>query len=335
MSSTLALDLLKLVLVTSAAKSMISKPIVLCLVIFVVESLIGFLANMFIMVVNGLDVANGQLLSPTDLLLTSLALSRFCFQGILMVTHVMYFFPNVTIRIGTFRSFQVLWMFFNISSLWLATWLCVFYCARIANFSHPLFVYVKVHISQWVPRLLLVSVLLSLACSLSLTTNLDNLTKNNEIFANNTPPLFIGQTFYYPWLIIYISSSAVPFALFWLAATLLLKSLRRHAWQMQRSNAPALQGPMLTAHHSAIKFIRNFFFFYSSYFVALILQVYTTENGASLTCLYNNVVAAYPSLHSVILIISNAKLKQAGARLLHQARGSLKTPTLTLETVSV
>ncbi|CAM4538405.1 unnamed protein product, partial [Caretta caretta] len=70
--------------------------------------------------------------------------------------------PVLNGQCDIWRNFYFLWMYLNTLSLWFATWLSVFYCVKIANFSQPLFLWLKQRISGLMPQLFMGSLLVSL-----------------------------------------------------------------------------------------------------------------------------------------------------------------------------
>ncbi|XP_054826776.1 taste receptor type 2 member 19-like [Eublepharis macularius] len=65
-----------------------------------------------------------------------------------------------------FKVFMFILWNFIVCNLWLTASLCTYYCVKIADFSHPFFVHLKVRLSGLVSTWLLASLVLSLASSL-------------------------------------------------------------------------------------------------------------------------------------------------------------------------
>ncbi|TFK08529.1 potassium channel subfamily K member 15 [Platysternon megacephalum] len=97
------------------------------------------------------------------MILTSLGISRFFLQCTIIINNIFFQEPqDLNGQCATSRTLTVAWMFLNTLNLWFATLLSVFYCVKIANFSQPLFLWLKRRISGLVPQLLMGSFLVSL-----------------------------------------------------------------------------------------------------------------------------------------------------------------------------
>ncbi|KAH1187769.1 hypothetical protein KIL84_020518 [Mauremys mutica] len=114
------------------------------LIILAIESIIGIGGNGVIVAINLTNWVMIRRLSSCDMILIFLSLSRLCLQTrfMLMVVCSM-FYPTFYNEDKVYKIFNTLIMFLNYSSLWFAAWLSVFYCAKTASFTQPLFIWLK------------------------------------------------------------------------------------------------------------------------------------------------------------------------------------------------
>ncbi|XP_039373534.1 taste receptor type 2 member 40-like [Mauremys reevesii] len=221
------------------------------------------------------------------------------------------------------RTLIVVWMFLNTLSLWFATWLSVFYCVKIANFSQPLFLWLKQRISGLVPQLLMGSFLVSLVtCLPSINAierkNIDH--SMNNLSGNTTRECQYKVDLSSSLFILSMLGYSSPFIIFIISSVLLITSLWRHSKRMEKTTSSS-RDTVTEAHVRAIKGLISFIFFYISYFVTLLIFLLQLSTISSyylwiVICL---IMSAYPSGHSIILILSNPKLKRVAVRALHYA----------------
>ncbi|XP_018423972.1 PREDICTED: taste receptor type 2 member 4-like [Nanorana parkeri] len=193
------------------------------------ECFMGIALNMFIVAVYFMRWKALKSLETRDKILTSLGISRSLFMANVLIAYLMrsYFtwiLKSILFNIGILLCGMLL----HSTDLWITTVLCVFYCVKIANYSHELLTYMKTRISRLVPRFILASLLISLASSIPIiqyglvlhTHNsthgfLGNSTTNNA----NIGYAFLGQ------VIIFLLGSLLPFLVFCGAVYLLIRSL--------------------------------------------------------------------------------------------------------------
>ncbi|XP_012979386.1 taste receptor type 2 member 1 [Mesocricetus auratus] len=265
----------------------------------------GVLANGFIMVVNAIDLITRRKMAPLDLLLSCLATSR-----IILLTCV--FFGQLAVfclmKYSLFTDCVVFVLFINELSLWLATWLSVFYCAKIATISHPFFLWLKMRISRLVPWLILGSVFHAATIALIHGRETAMIPKQvfKHIFSENATQ--VRQIHVMP-LSVFILGVTLPSFIFIVAVLLLIFSLCNHCWQMR--NMEGTREPSRHGHIGAMLSILSFFILYfSHYLVAIVVFAHGLPLGNVNFLFCTLVVGIYPSLHSVILILGNPKLKQ-------------------------
>nr|XP_008117512.2 PREDICTED: taste receptor type 2 member 143-like [Anolis carolinensis] len=126
---------------------------ILSWVIFGTVSLIGILGNGFILVVNGLHWLQNRKMILSDFLLTSVSTFRFIMQLDIVLFNILHYFPENIPCIYRIDLMFFFWVFPKMISNWCATWLSVFYCVKVTNFSNPLFLWLKARINMLVPRL--------------------------------------------------------------------------------------------------------------------------------------------------------------------------------------
>ncbi|NXJ78502.1 TA2R9 protein, partial [Trogon melanurus] len=201
--------------------------------------------------------------------------------------------------------------FFDSSNLWVSACLCGFYCAKIANFRHILFTYLKVKIDRIVLWLLLGSVLLSLVFSILVYNMTDKMLYDNinsTTLANTWKPTPRMDAHFLPLFLTvgFIFSTAFVVVIF--SALLLIFSLWRHKSNMQMNPVKNLS---VEAHIKAMKNILSFLFIFSFHFTCLVLNMIDSINKYEVVTFFVLVFQyVFPTVHSLLLILSNPKLEK-------------------------
>ncbi|XP_078510304.1 taste receptor type 2 member 39-like [Lissotriton helveticus] len=285
------------------------------------EAATSVIANGLLMAINLWGCMKSRSVGTAELILGALGATRLCFQFALFLNYIMqFFFPSFISEEGFNKPFMVIWMFFYFASLWCATWLCTFYCVKVANVSSPIFACVKRGFSKWLPWLLAMSWLWSMGCALLVLANVDGMFSNSSspFSGGNTPPAFMAKTSLKSWIFVCLMGSSPPSLLFAVAAGLLVASLCRHARQMQGGDTGGFRSPSIKAHVGAVKAVTFFFLFYTSFVITLNISASgVVQSEGWENCLCALVISAYPSLNSVWLILSNPKLRNGSLRILY------------------
>ncbi|XP_028568759.2 taste receptor type 2 member 7-like [Podarcis muralis] len=288
---------------------------------FAIESTVAFLANGFILVVNGHRWLQNWKMAPCDFLLTSLSTSRIIVQLTIMINNILYYsLPenytgSFTQEIGTF-----FWLFFSNVSLWCATWLNIFYCVKVTNFPHHLFLWLKLRIDVLGPRLLGMVVIALMLFSVHPTIlyfenkklcNLSGtLAWNASLNKVCHDPYFLFRT-------LHICFLCMSFILSVMASMVLLVSLWRHRKNMKKSGS-VIKDLSTQVYLNVMKSLLFSLFFGITYFAAVIIP---TANlgwyGTNSQLVIDIVLSAVPSAHTMILILSNPKLKEILMHILH------------------
>ncbi|XP_015284761.1 PREDICTED: taste receptor type 2 member 1-like [Gekko japonicus] len=291
--------------------------------LLVIETLVGMAANGFIVLINCIDWFRTRKLSPNDLILSCLGLSRLAWLVVMTLDRTKVFFSLGNHIWDTHVMPPIVWIFTNSANIWFATWLSVFYLAKIAIFSHPIFLQVKQRISALVPWLLLGSVIFSAMTAVILMTSLNN----GFAMCNPSNDSEIKEPDSWKYLdILGMAPNLIPFLIFLSSTILLISSLWKHMRRVQ-SNGTGTGDLNTQAHLSAIKALASFAVLYLSSFLAITSQAVLILNNMDHSLpvrLLDLVVAAYPSAHTIILILINPKLKQAWVRMLHPLKCCLR-----------
>uniref|UniRef100_A0A8C0H8N4 Taste receptor type 2 n=1 Tax=Chelonoidis abingdonii TaxID=106734 RepID=A0A8C0H8N4_CHEAB len=251
----------------------------------------GIIANGLMIIVICSEWIRNRKLTCCDVILTSLGISRFFLQCIIMInSNFFHFFPEMNERCALSSILIVVWIFLNTLSLWFATWLSVFYCVKIANFSQPLFLWLKRRISGLVPQLLMGSFLVSLVtCLLSINAidrkYIDH--SMNNLSGNTTRECRYKFDLSSSLLILSMLGYCTPFIIFIISSVLLITSLWRHSKRMEKTTSSS-RDTVTEAHVRAIKGLISFIFFYVTYFVAL--QIFLLDLTCMLTWVWGAVL---------------------------------------------
>ncbi|XP_075056554.1 taste receptor type 2 member 39-like [Mixophyes fleayi] len=197
-------------------------------------------------------------------------------------------------------------------SLWWGTVLCVFYCVKITNYNNRLFLRLKMNISRLVPWLLLTSLVVSFLSSLPIKWcmySVHYMNSTGNINSSNTGNVSLEENIMNI-SIIFFTGSILPFLIFCAAICLLIVSLLKHTRNMSSKDS-VFTNIQLDAHIGAIRSLIFFLALYVLYFIIANLSFIDRNQDLLYDLLYTTGISAYPSLHSVILITSNVRLKRS------------------------
>ncbi|XP_066472923.1 taste receptor type 2 member 40-like [Tiliqua scincoides] len=269
-------------------------------------ALVGFTSNAFIIAVIVTEWAKSRSLNSSELLLLSLGTSNICCTVSLNVS--IFDFRNI-------ETTQAIYTFGNIAMLsrfWFTAWLCVFYCIKIVNSTHFLFLWCKQRISQLLPWILLASAAISILASVfafhlvpvhlqSNTTTVNMTDMGREELEIKVLPSFM--TFFL------VNGSSFPLLVVFLCSIVTVASLYRHVCQMTGKDS-SLRNSQTEAHFKAARAMLFLFFLYLSNYIAMILvSIARIEESAHFVCFM--VIMGYSLAQAVILVWVNPKLKQA------------------------
>ncbi|NXU08888.1 T2R40 protein, partial [Pardalotus punctatus] len=259
--------------------------------------------------------------SPYDMIMIPLSSSRIilhswntldCFMTI--------FFETSYYRENVLGVSLIIFMFLNFSGLWIGAWLSVFYCIKVASFTHSFFIWLKQRIARLVPLVLLTSSLCSFTSAIPFAWD------DYGVHNNFTAPLPLTNSSAMGTtrkdrlsLLFYLcnASTALPLILSVVSSILLMRSLWVHTRQMQ-NNASGFRDPSLEAHMKAIKSVCSFLILYIIYFLCLFVlysRAFSPLSDEEFICIV--VMAACPTGHTMVLIWSNPKFRELPARIWH------------------
>ncbi|XP_044534778.1 taste receptor type 2 member 1-like [Gracilinanus agilis] len=281
--------------------------------------IIGAIGNGFLVVVNSNKLIRDKRLIGIELLLLCLGMSRLglqillTFQGLISV-----FFGKIYLQNVYGPLFLFIWMFLNSSSLWFATCLGIFYCLKISDFTHPSFLWLKFRVFKLMPWMLLGSLLASVVIAVLCACMLDYSTVSNTDWPKNvsqagahSESVIINDVLLVNFVLVF------PLGLFVMCTAMLFVSLYSHTHRMQTRSLD-LGNPNTEAHINALRTVITFFCFFISYFAALMVNLtFTVPFKSHWFFFLKSVMAAYPSGHSVIIILGNSQYRQSFGRILN------------------
>ncbi|NWW64642.1 T2R40 protein, partial [Ifrita kowaldi] len=262
--------------------------------------------------------------SPYDLIMISLSSSRIILQCYSTLDCLLtIFFENSYYKGNIFTVTKVIFTFLNYFNLWFGAWLSLFYCIKVASFTQPFFIWMKQRIARLVPWMLLISWLYSFAAAIPFAWDVDGVHDNFTAPLPTTNSSAMRTTRKGSLtLLISLCNAAIslPLILSLVSSVLLIRSLWVHTRQMQ-NNASGFRDPSLEAHISAIKSVCSFLILYITYFMCVLLllfSVFPPLSSRESICIV--LMAACPTGHTVVIIWSNPKFRELPARIWHHTK---------------
>ncbi|KAG8445904.1 hypothetical protein GDO86_010628 [Hymenochirus boettgeri] len=264
------------------------------LVVLWIEAVVGIIINAFIVAVIVFWWIHSGKVKTIDFILACLGLSRLT---LIIVFVIVPWIPvNVEIILATS-------MFVTFCSLWFATKLCFFYCMKICNYCSCILVFLESNVFKMIFWTLFTSITPSLICTLPFNwivfIKITNNTSDGSINVNRK--LFI----------LYFSGTSLPFFIFCVAVSLLIRSLWKHTRHLTRNN-PGFNKAQLRAHVFAVKGMVSFLVIYIIFFISSNLKFEPSmSNNTTVQPVLSIIICSYPTVHSVILVLVNRKMKKA------------------------
>ncbi|XP_006888469.1 PREDICTED: taste receptor type 2 member 7-like [Elephantulus edwardii] len=293
------------------------------------EFSVGMLGNAFIALVNCIDLFKNRKIASIDLILTSLAISRMCLLcTILLDCFILVLYPDVYAMGKQMKIIDFFWTLTNHLSVWFATCLSIFYFLKIANFFHPLFLWMKWKIDKMILWLLLGSLMLSVFISLPVTKNLNDDFRNCvkvKWKINSTLKCRVNKVQHASTKVVLNLLTLFPISVSLVSFLLLILSLWRHNRQM-KLNATGWRDPSTAAHVEAMKTVISYIILFTAYCLAFLVATSSYfMPETELAVIVGELIALLcPSSHSYILILRNHKLRQTSLRVLWKMKHMLK-----------
>uniref|UniRef100_A0A8D0BMG7 Taste receptor type 2 n=1 Tax=Salvator merianae TaxID=96440 RepID=A0A8D0BMG7_SALMN len=278
----------------------------------------GLLSNGFITAAIISEWAKSRSLAACEQLLLSLGISNI-FSTILLI---MYLFisetKNGVTKTLMFQLYKGFTIHFTFIRYWLTAWLCVFYCIKILNSTHPFFLWWKMRISRLVLRLIAGSCVISFVASFFIALHIPKQFQSNEtaIITNITQEENMGELWKGSRNFFFVIGSSCPLIIVFLCSVVVVVSLCRHICQMtsKGSNFMDLQ---TEAHVKAARTVLFLLALYISFYVThtlnLVLNLQKDQISFQVCFI---VMLMYSPVQAAILVLSNPKLKQTVSRML-------------------
>ncbi|XP_044535903.1 taste receptor type 2 member 3-like [Gracilinanus agilis] len=290
--------------------------LILVVVILFVTFIIFFLStwiNGFIVLLRYITWVRDRKISLSDFIILNLALSRIILHGIpMMVFAVTIFYPHFHHLDIFLYIVDIFWMFTNNLNISLTSCLNVFYCLKIASFSHKAFLWLKRKISHVVVWILLGSLLYSCFSTLALVLKFHVYSDMSQMIRsrNDTEEIRRIKTHYYLLHFLGTLWSFIPFSLSLLSSVLLILSLVRHTKQMKH-HSTGTKDLSTMAHVRATKVILFSFILFIGYLLTFFLAMYSFFFPHFLLVMILSLIfTVFSSVQTFTLILENQKLKQ-------------------------
>uniref|UniRef100_A0A673U054 Taste receptor type 2 n=2 Tax=Suricata suricatta TaxID=37032 RepID=A0A673U054_SURSU len=292
------------------------------LILIAGELTVGIWGNGFIVLVNCTGWLQRKDVSMIDIILVSLATSRICLLCVISIDgFLLLLSPPEYVRSKMISIVDAFWTLSNHSSVWLTACLSIFYLLKIANISHPFFLWLKLKVNRIILGLFLTSFLTSIIISVFLKEfsweHLNINPKENRTweFKLRNPPSNFKVIMLNLWAL-------VPFALCLISFLLLLVSLFRHIKQM-KLYATGPRDSSTEAHMKAIKAVVIFALLFIMYYAVFLIVTssFLIPQGKFVLMFGGIVALLFPSSHAFILIMGNSKLREALLKVLRCLKG--------------
>ncbi|XP_008059830.1 taste receptor type 2 member 5 [Carlito syrichta] len=289
---------------------MLTATLGLLMLVAVAEFLIGLVGNGVLVVWSFGEWIRKFKGSSYNFIVLGLAGCRFLLQWLIMLDLSLFpFFQSSR----WLRYLSIFWILVSQASLWFASFLSVFYCKKITTLEHPAYSWLK----QRAYKLSLWCLLWYFMINVLLITRIGF--ASCYVSQGNSSILYPHSSWHYFYIFKLNAGSWLPFMVFLVPSGMLIVSLYRHHRKMKVHSA-GRRDARAQAHITALKSLSCFLILYLVYVVASPFSITSKTSPVNLTRIFisETLMAAYPSLHSLILIMGIPRVKQTCQRILQK-----------------
>ncbi|XP_073490714.1 taste receptor type 2 member 40-like [Aquarana catesbeiana] len=283
---------------------------IILLPIHVLESLLSFYFNFYIVVFHVRRLRNGMKLNPSSLLQLVMGATNISMRGTMLGSLISSWFP-------TYHDIRLFYIFIFIVpyhlqfSYWLIAWLCTYYFTTITNIRHQIFIWMKRTLNSFLPHLLFLSAVVSLILPVQSVWSIHiQISDDNSTLSSILPKFHLSKPDSIVLLIICLCSF-LPFLVTLGSLVVTMSSLFIHIWKVKKNDS-GFAPPNLQAHVSAVRTMISFLLLSVLVNVAEIVK--TAATGLlcqSFQLIIFLTVTAFALAEAAIIIQSSRKLKKA------------------------
>ncbi|XP_008561992.1 PREDICTED: taste receptor type 2 member 19-like, partial [Galeopterus variegatus] len=190
---------------------------------------------------------------------------------------------------------------------------------KIANFSNPVFLHLK-HRLEMIVLVIVLGTLVFMPFNLTMISIYISI-QIHSYKRNMTSSSRKSDTETFSKLIIFTMGSFIPFSASLSFFLLLIFSLWKHLKNMKVS-ATGFRDPSVSAHMRAMISVMFSLSLFAIYFLSLQITTFHSEvlQNKLVLMFVQTTASAYPSVHTLILILANGELRKASLLVLWQLR---------------
>ncbi|XP_078521560.1 taste receptor type 2 member 9-like [Lissotriton helveticus] len=278
------------------------------LTITLVFEVVGILTSVFTVAFNLLDWAKVRMLSTCDLILVAQGFASACYQCTTDgQSYISSTWPGVHgMNVSLVLAQLQIWS--GTSGSWFTACLYVFYCVKIVDFNHHIFVWLKLRISKVVPFLLLGFLAGTLALSITSYLGSNEEYLNNGTTNHTDKGTITNSAVNLKYSYLYAAIGVfLPLVIGIVSMTFILTSLYRHTKRM-KENASGFSQPQLNCHYGAARMLGSLLFINILFFISDVFPLSTQDPFLRLIFAVSN--NAFVTAQSITLILGNTKLRQ-------------------------
>ncbi|XP_063789059.1 taste receptor type 2 member 40-like [Pseudophryne corroboree] len=279
--------------------------------IAITEGVVAITLNAVIIIICVKSMKNGVKLRPSDVIHIIMAAANITLRGLLLSQSLGSLFLANYVT-DSYYMVLVLLPFLMYFIFWLTAWLCAYYCATITNFSHRLCVWVRQCLSAFLPHLLLLSGVGSLAISLpSIWTVFLKAQLQNPGNSTLSSAMVNGVVFTsLPYTVLAnLLGSGLPFIFIITSLVVTVSSLLRHVCNMKGNDSGFT--PNLQAHIHAVRTMILFLVLSAVFYTSVIIVNAGASNfEGAMTITGWFIIMLFPTAEAIVIIQGSSRLRK-------------------------
>ncbi|KAM3916052.1 taste receptor type 2 member 40-like [Leptodactylus fuscus] len=279
----------------------------------------GMCLNTMIVLVNLWDWLMGIHVSSCDFVLSLIGLVNIFFNFDLVLDTIFRGFQTyITLSGEILLRILGLLIYLASCNFWFTVCLCTYYCLRIVSFTNGLLFLLKMRISMYLPKLLVISALESFFIAVPSIWNIQ-LENSHQSLPNISSPYQV-ISIKFPYKVTLMSGTIAPLILTLIPTVFTLNSLWRHTVMMKKkvlgSSSAQTQAHVTAARTMVLLLALHVFLYMAS--ITVIWHSFNVDDISQYFSWF--LVFSCPTLQALVLINGNTKLRKSAKHITEQIR---------------